>query len=282
MPASIALGNDAFEIYLKLAKLPLTERRLAFSELSNEKKAKFFKVQFALQLVKRPSMTKEQKEFILEAISSISPGLYDLENSESIRKSQETGQRLEMKAMGAFSPNEASEILAALFADKTQDVALLQIYNDLLRNEIFERRNIVKSMPVADRINIWKTQLAYHVATASLSRDQSELILELSTGLSPSTFDLPAAETREESAKRLEALDSRIQSVFSKAESFAIFEELGIQKIVTDTTEHTNSLNVDCNCRWYCSSGTCGGTACGVLARDCGPFGTWFCNYRCG
>ncbi len=147
------------------------------------------------------------------------------------------------------------------------------------------RKKIAKEMSVNDRVNIWKVQLAYHLATGKFSRIQNEFILEMLTSLSPDTFASRANLTKEESAKASEMLDKKIQSVFSKAESFAIFEELGIQKIVTDT-KGTNSLEPDdayvyCNCRWYCgSSGSCGGE-CNVEVPECGAFGNAYCTSKC-
>jgi hypothetical protein len=44
MPASIEAASDVFGDYLKVASLPEDKRRSAFSELSNEKKAFFMKV----------------------------------------------------------------------------------------------------------------------------------------------------------------------------------------------------------------------------------------------
>lgn len=135
MPASISASHDAFENYLRLASLPVKDRRIAYRELPNEQKASFFKVQFALELIKRPALTKEQTGFILDAISKVSPDLYESTNPESVRKSEEVGQQLEIQAMSIFESKVAGEILAALFADKTEDAALLQKYDDLLNLE---------------------------------------------------------------------------------------------------------------------------------------------------
>lgn len=50
MPSSISVGNEAFANYSKLASLPRDERPTAFGRLTNEQKASFAKVQFALLL----------------------------------------------------------------------------------------------------------------------------------------------------------------------------------------------------------------------------------------
>lgn len=285
LPSSISIGNEAFANYLKAASLPVKERRTAFGGLSNEEKANFFKIQYALQLIKRPNMTIEQRGFILEAISKTSPDLYDTANAEKSRLSEQIGLEIESKALGLFTPPEANDILAALFAKKDEDIALLQKYENLLKNATKARKKIAREMPINDRVNIWKTQLVYHLATARLSKAQSEFIVEFLTTLSPAFFENAASLTREESAKALEILDKKILSVFSRAEAYAIFEELGIQKPVTDITE-PNLLPApgECDCRWYCGpyNGTCGGGACNIGTLDCGPAGTWLCMYKCG
>jgi hypothetical protein len=93
--------------------------------------------------------------------------------------------------------------------------------------------------------------------------------------------------------KASEMLDKKIQSVFSKAESFAIFEELGIQKIVSDTNATnslTDSVPVDepvdspykiCNCRWYCGVSQSCSTDCNVEVQECGAFNGSWCTGRC-
>jgi len=285
LPSSISIGNEAFANYLKAASLPVKERRTVFSALSNEEKANFFKIQYALQFIKRPNMTVEQRDFILEAISKISPDLYDTNNVEKARLSEQIGLEIESKAFGLFTPSEAGDILAALFAKKDEDVVLLQKYENLLKNETKARKKIVREMLVNDRVNIWKTQLVYHLATARLSKAQSEFIVEFLTTLSPAFFENAANLTREESAKALEILDKKILSVFSKSEAYAIFEELGIQKPVTNKTDNNLLARPgECDCRWYCGpyNGTCGGGACNIGTLDCGPAGTWLCYSKCG
>lgn len=285
LPSSISIGNEAFANYLKAASLPVKERRTVFAALSNEEKANFFKIQYALQFIKRPNMTAEQRDFVLEAISKISPDLYDTNNAEKVRLSEQIGLDIESKAFGLFTPSEAGDILAALFSKKDEDVALLQKYENLLKNGTKSRKKIVREMPVNDRVNIWKTQLVYHLATARLSKSQSEFIVEFLTTLSPAFFERAANLSREESAKALEILDKKILSVFSRAEAYAIFEELGIQKPVNESREYIPETGPgECDCRWYCGpyNGTCGGGACNIGTLDCGPAGTWLCTHKCG
>jgi hypothetical protein len=295
MPQTISLGNEAFENYLKTASLSRDERRKTFGKLSNEQKASFIKVNLALQFIKRPNMTKEQQEFVSDAISKVSADIYDNSDVEKARLSEQNSREIENKALGLFAYKELGDFIEPLMTSKDEEAALLQKYENLLKNGMKTRKKLVKEMPVNDRVNIWKTQLVYHLTTARLSKAQSELILDFLTTLSPATFIHPVNETKEESVEAGEILDKKIQSVFSKAESFAIFEELGIQKIVSDTNA-TNSLTdevpvflpVDggpftyCDCRWYCGlrGGSCG-KGCNIQDRDCGTFGDDWCTGKC-
>lgn len=284
MPTSIALGNEIFSDYLKVATLTNDKRGEVFRKFSNEQKAKFIKVNLALQLIKRPDMTNDQKEFVLDAISKVSADFYDKSDPEKINRSEQSGSEIENRALGLFTNNDLGDFIEPLMTNKNEEVALLQKYEDLLKNGMRVRKKLVKEMPVNDRVNIWKTQLVYHLITANLSQPQREFILEFMTTLSPATIVRPVNETKEESAKALEILDKKIQSVFSRTEEFAIFETLGIQKIVTDPIE-TNII-IDspwkfCDCRWYCGvSESCGG-GCNVQVQECGPTGSWYCSGKC-
>jgi len=259
-------------------------RKDAFIKLSGEDKANFIKINLALQLVKRPNMTKDQQEFVLDAISKVSVDLFDNSDAEKARRSELIGREIENKALGLFTQKDLGDFIEPLNTDKGAEVAFLQKYEDLLKNGMNARKKLVREMPVNDRVNIWKTQLIYHLTTAALSQPQRELILDFLVTLSPAAFVRPVNETKEEAAIASALLDKKIQSVFSKAESFAIFEELGIQKIVADTKEtNTSSLDIPykyCNCRWYCSSGSCG-TDCNVEIQNCGAFGGSWCTGRC-
>lgn len=289
MPLSIALGNDAFADYLKVASLPVKERRIAFSALPNEQKASFIKVNLALQFVKRPNMTKEQQEFVSDAISKVSVDLYEKSDVEKARLNEQTGHEIENKALGLFAYKELGDFIEPVMTSKDKEIAVLQNYENLLKNGMKARKKLVHEMPLNDRANIWKAQLVYHLTTANLSQPQRELILEFLTTLSPATFVHPVNETKEEATKATEILDKKIQSVFSKAEEFAIFEELGIQKIVTDTQKKQGiTINMldggpwsFCNCRWYCGIGSACGSNCNVEPQECGAFGKSYCTGKC-
>ncbi|HEY0051052.1 MAG TPA: bacteriocin fulvocin C-related protein [Pyrinomonadaceae bacterium] len=278
MPQSIAVGSDAFDNYLKIASLSGYERKNAFGKLSNEQKASFIKVNLALQFVKRPAMTKEQREFVLDTISKVSADIYDNSNPEKAGSREQSEMEIVNKAFGLFSRQEAGDFVEPLNMNKAVEIGLLQKYNDLLKNGDITRRKIAKEMPVNDRVNIWKVQMAYHLATGKFSKAQNEFILEWLTSLSPETFAPRTNLTAEEEAKALEALESRVFSIFTKPEGYAIFMTIGIQKFVADD----NLLEQpSCNCRWYCGlTGSCNGQ-CANKTKICGPSDNEECTARC-
>jgi len=286
LPSSISVNNEAFGGFIKAASLPAKERRSLFSKQSNEQKASFIKVNLALQFIKRPNMTKEQQEFVLDALSKVSAEIYDKSDYEKARRSEQSGLEMVNKAFGLFARKDAGDFIEPLNTGKDEEVALLQKYEDLLKNGMKARRKIVKEMPVNDRVNIWKTQLAYHLATGKFSKIQNEFILEMLTALSPETFTSRLNLTKEEESKAEEMLVSSIFNVFTKEEGFAIFMSVGIQNYVKDEPIVTDNLApTTCNCNFYCEGDpSCGGPN-GCMSSpigDCGPYGTTRCHYLCG
>lgn len=283
MPQTISVGNEVFENYLKTALPSRDERTKAFRKLSNEQKASFIKVNMALQLVKRPDMTKEQREFVLDAISKVSADVYDQSNVEKAKLGEQNAREIENKALGLFAHKELGDFIEPLMMGKDGEVALLRKYQNLLKNGMNARRTIVKNMPVNDRVNIWKVQLAYHLATGNFSKVQKEFILEMLASLSPETFTSRENLTKEEQDE--DPLQSRIFNVFSKQEGFAVFMEVGIQTFVVDEpVMDPGVIGGTCGCNFYCSNENlvCGGPdGCESSTSGCGPFGGMRCHYKC-
>jgi hypothetical protein len=151
----------------------------------------------------------------------------------------------------------------------------------LLKSGTRSRKTIVKEMPMFERVNIWKTQLAYHLASSTLNKEQKAFIVEIMPNIQ-SMIEASSTLSKEEQVKYAADLKWSILRVFSKMEAFSIFMEIGIQKMVSDDGTSSNSLPQDCNCRWYCSGS---GTSCNDLTCDkknfCGPWGTWECYSKC-
>lgn len=281
MPPSISVGNDAFTNYLKVASLPMKERRLLFSQQSSEQKASFFKVNLALQLVKRPEINAEQRAFILDLMSKASADVYDKSDPEKTALREQVFNELISKAFGLFSQRDAGDFVEGLNTNKDKEVVLVQNYQGLLKNGMNARKSIVRELPMNDRANIWKTQLAYHLATGKFSKVQKEFIAETMTSLSE-TLASRASMTQEEKDKAGETLQSNIFGLFTKEEGYAIFMTVGIQNSIDEVPIDVKPATCDCNL--YCSDGnqSCGdANGCMSSSDGCGPFGWLGCHSKC-
>lgn len=260
----------------------MKERRALFSKQSNEQKANFIKINLALQFIKQPNMTKEQREFVLDAISNVSADIYDKSDSEKVRRNQQKALEMQNKALKLFPSKEVGVFAEPLSSNADESVALVQKYEDLLTNGMKLRMKLAKEMSVSDRVDIWKVQLAYHLATGKFSKMQNDFILKMLTSLSPETFASRANLTKEEEAKILEDLESKIFNVFTKEEGFAIFMSIGIQKVVEDEPVAQRPEHPDCDCYAYCA-GTpeCTRVVCLTKNDNCDPWGDWVCRSVC-
>lgn len=110
----INLKNVVLQNYISASSLPIKERRNFFGNLSAEEKANLFKLHLALQIVKRPNLTNEQKDLILEGISIATPNAYDKNNPEKLEKSRQDAKLFEQKMLLLFSKSEGIEIFADL------------------------------------------------------------------------------------------------------------------------------------------------------------------------
>jgi hypothetical protein len=284
IPESISVNNEAFADFIKRASLPMKERREAFFKETNEQKASYIKVNLALQFIKRPNMTSDQKEFVLDMMSKVSANIYDKSDPEKAKLVEADAMAMVNRALGLFPMKEAGDFIEPMQTDKYVEVALLQKYEDLLKNGMIKRREVAKDMSVADRINIWKVQLVYHLATGKFSRAQNEFILEQMASLSPETFSSRANVTTEEDKKAFDTLASSIYSVFSKEEGFAVFMTIGIQREVKDDPDFLSKRASTCDCLISCtqSSGVCDGVhGCTSSSSGCGPWDTFGCHYKC-
>lgn len=225
-------------------------------------------------------MTKAQTEYVLDAISKVSADIWDKSDSEKVKRNLLIGDELVNKAFALFLRKEAGDFIEPLNTDKNVEISLVQKYEDLLKNGMQIRKQIAEEMPITERVNIWKVQMAYHLATTSLNTKQRELIV----GIIPRIQEIIEASMtlpKDEQTKYVANLEASLFEVFTKAEAFAVFMEIGIQKYVEDGAVYLQETNGNCNCRWYCSGDyDCNDANCDVKTR-CGPFDTWDCTSRC-
>lgn len=321
MPESISVGGEAFANYLKAASLPRNERHAVWSKFSNEQKADFIKVNLALQFVKRPNMTNEQKDFISDSLSKVSADSFNKDNPQKVARANEIAQEIENKALGLFAYKELGDFIEPLMTSKVEEAALVQKYENLLKTGTQLRRSLVKQMPIAEQVNVWKTQMAYHLAASSFNKEQKEFIVEFMSNVQ-SVFDASATLSGDERTRYVDALEASMFKVFTKAEAYAVFMTIGIQNRVADKPESTKQANAvytsqnlirpqigrfdlskipelnkagksfqfltspnvagTCDCRWYCSSeNQTCGGACTDTTEGCGPLDRWACTYKC-
>lgn len=176
MPASIAVGNEAFANFIKIMSLPGGNRQKTFSDIPDEEKASVYKVKLALEFIKRPNLSKEQKKLILDTISMISANTYNKENPELAAKAEKQAEEFEQKAVSIFPPDEAFKIFfAGMNGDKTADVEFLRKYEEKLALPINVRSKMIREASPAEKSDFWKAQMVYHLATAKLSKTSLNL-----------------------------------------------------------------------------------------------------------
>ena len=136
--------------------LPGGKRQKTFSDFSNQEKANVYRVKLALEFIKRPNLSKEQKSLILDTISAISADTYNEENPELAAKAQKQVEEIEQKAVSIFTRDEAFKIFEGLNGDKAADVAFLRKYEEKLASPMNIRRKIIREASPAEQRDFWK------------------------------------------------------------------------------------------------------------------------------
>lgn len=298
--------NSIVQNYIKTSSFPTDERRKFFSNLSAEDKANLFKLHLTLQLVKRPNLTKDQKDIILESISTIAPDTYD--RTKDRTPTANFAQSIKARAGTVFSPQEVFEIFATLGGNR-EDIAMLQKYQDITVSPFrVKRRQDFSKLSPQEKSNTMKTHLILQMAEKSLSKRQLEFILEVLPSVSPELYSAKKGTTeRSQFDASLNSLSERVLDFFQKEEAVRIFVSLGgeegfestnsatvsAKSLPTPTTtarfEKTNSAAGLCSCAtnddycgWWHRGATCGGGGpCEVTLGGCGFLLGEDCNGQC-
>lgn len=272
LPQTISTGNS-LENFERIAALSPVSRRLAFSNLSNSEKAAFIRLNLSLQLAKRESVSPSQREFVLNSLMNVDDALFSKTTIESEDGIRAKGLQIENSARALFSRDELGDFLEPLAMDKSIELDLVRRYFDLLNEGSMVRMRLVERLPIRERVGIWKTQMAYHLATGAFSENQLRFISEMLTSMTPDTFAPKLDETEGTE------LVNRMYSVFSREEAFALFMSIGSHKPVKRATAES----VDCECLLSCPSGYYCGSEGGCVSTKsgCGPWGILGCHYRC-
>lgn len=277
------LENSVLQNYIDISSLPKDESRRFFSNLSAEEKANIFKLHLALQFIKRPNLTKEQKDLILEGISIAIPDAYDKNNPEKLEKSRQDGGVVGQKARVLFSKQEFFEIFADL-GGGTTEINLLKKYLDISALSVPERKEVFRNDSANNKSNLWRVHLAFHLAKQpGLNSRQMEIILEVITFATPELYEIPidSPEWRVKVHEPIQLFTSRALEVFSRNEIVKIFSNLGGKKpslrdniapeggIVPDGLCNCSRQWADCEGITFCT-GMCevppgGGGGCGFM-----------------
>lgn len=288
LPQSVAVNGEAFANFIRVMSLPIGDRQKAFSDSSNEVKAELMKVGLALQFIKRPNLTPEQKGVITEALSIISEDAYSKENPELVAKNQKIQLDFHQKGLTVFTPQEFFEIFANMNENRSSDIALLKKYEEvvLLPTVALRKSKVRESTPEA-RSDFWKAQMVYYLATANISNAQREFIVKTIPFLTANAFDFPkdVSLPKNDETKLLASFEADILKNFTKAEAYVIFVGYGFQRPATEsisTVENKNKPKCTCSFYWNCGLGDlgCTNTNCDIVG-GCGVFGGLECEGRC-
>jgi hypothetical protein len=292
---------DILQAYKEISALPMNanmhERRAVFLKLSAVEKSRAFKFHLAMQLVKRPNLTPEQKNIILEAISMITSESYG-DNAEKRSVAQQQAATPMQKASVFFPKREIFEIFASLGGDQI-DVRLLERYQQVTASAyISERKSAFIKFTAQEASDIMKIHLVSQMVKRPLSKEQLSFIGEIISLVSPELYS--ATKKASDAARNDEILKpfkERVANFFSKQETFEIFSSLG--GVCGKSNNDTPSLaNIDdpakeggcsCNqadsdyCSWFGPPGTrCRWSPCDRSDWGCGDFLSYPCNGICG
>lgn len=288
MPASIAIGKNSFANFINVMSLPSGKRRKAFSDLSNESKAEVYRVQLALNFIKRPNLTGEQKRLIINTISKVSADIYDRDNAEKIANAEKSEQELQDKALAIFSPNEAIEVFSGLSGEKESDIALLKKYENILSlPSLSLRKRKLKEISSQERSDFWKAQMVYYIATAYISDVQREFIAKTIPYLIPRAFEIPLQKDvpLNDETKILDSLETEANNLFNKQEIFVIFMSVGLHKMVpVNIVDNSIPAPGDCECNYWCGAlcwSCTRASSCTATTSGCGWYENKPCGYSC-
>jgi hypothetical protein len=270
----------------------MNKRPKAFSDLSAEDKASLFKLHLVLQFVKRPNLTQEQKNIILESVSTITSDSYNKESSEKRLKAQQDASVLEQKVKSVFPRREGAEIFASLGGNQ-EDIEMLQKYVNIANlPTVAQRKKSFRQSSATDKGNLWKIQMAYYLAKdEELNGLQRDFILRMINFINPRMFELTKGSAERDKMEGIVMnLKTEADNLFLEKKSIKIFASLASSKEASlkDLPINPNLAPppADCTCRqgWTsCSSGyTCAnGGQCVATESGCGFFWYYECNGDC-
>jgi hypothetical protein len=278
------LETDILQKYIEVSALPMGKRQKAFSESPDEMKANLFKFHLAFQFVKRPNLTKDQKEVILEGISNISAEDYNLKKDRT--NTMAKAQAMEGRAVASFSRQEVYEIFANLESSES-DLAILKKYQELTKSpfEIVRRQTFISSSDT-DQSSTIRIHLIKSLVEKQLNNSQSEFIVSLLDTLTPKTYKIAQNKKSSEWTeinKKIENWITVIPKIFSEDDAVEIFTSLGGKEGKPESLLLPNcvcKINRDF-CGVWRSRSNCQGGGCKEANLGCGLLFLENCNGMC-
>ncbi len=263
----------------------MDERRTYFSKkLSSEDKANIFKLHLAFQLVKRPNLSIEQKDLILESLSMISPDSYDISKPQKRNEAQQQATLIEAKVKTLFTQQEGFEIFASLGGSQEDSITLQRFqYMNNLKTRVDKYKNYDSYSPNS-KSDFWKLQFAIPLLE-DFTMTQKSLLVEAIANVSPDLYKNEKTDDLKIKRENLMPLIERISIAFPSEIRIPIFTIVGKDEI--------DSMNLEaarCHClldSWFSGCGVnsvCKGGACNDNPNNgthCGFGGLWSCDGRC-
>jgi hypothetical protein len=110
-----AQDSEAVRKYSQLSELSKDDRKTSFSLMSAEDKSSLWRVQFGLNLARHPEWTEQQRSIVLEAMTLVTPQLYQTpKDSNWTRLVDEPVRLLTQKALLVFTKQEGASLFSEL------------------------------------------------------------------------------------------------------------------------------------------------------------------------
>lgn len=278
-------ADDVLKNYIDISSLPINKRPQAFSKFSAEDKSNIFKFHLAVQFAKRPNLTNDQKDLILQSISFLSADNYDKTKDRTATKMY--SQNFEARISSVFDKKEGFEIFASLGGD-VEDLNLIQNYQAINVGDLANRQEVFGRSTPLNKSDFWRIRFLYYLATRSdLNLEQKSLLIEAASYINK---DLYINKDKSELAykqKMLMPLIEKITKAFPDRKDQTIFLFMR-----DDYAPAEEPGAARCHClkdSWFSGCGitsTCGkGNACDDNPDNgthCGFAGLWACDGRCG
>jgi hypothetical protein len=220
-------AEKVLQNYIDISSLPMNKRPATFSRLSAEDKANLFKLHLALQLIKRPNLTNQQRDFILESVLIITADSYNTD-AEARTKALQAATVMEASAKTLFPAKEVFEIFASLGGNET-DIELLRKYQQVTASAYeSERKENFRALSAQGKSNTIRIHLVLQMVSRSLSKVQCEFVSEAISLFSPDIYRITSTMPEwKQVDETLSSFKDRMFLHFQNLNAAEIFASLG-------------------------------------------------------